>query len=99
MGTGKLRHVAARHLWIQENVRAGDVHLRVVRGEDNPAYMQTKGLESLRWWSVVGRLPLVLSTAEAGADDKDADAMQVDSLIAACATRSAGMKLRLRVEG
>ena len=43
-GCGKLRHVKVGTLWIQERVEDGDVKIRKVAGEENPADMMTKNL-------------------------------------------------------
>ena len=43
-GLGKLRHIDTRSLWIQQRLRAGDLELRKVRGEVNPADLFTKHL-------------------------------------------------------
>ena len=43
-GSGKLRHINIRMLWIQEREQREDVELRKVRGEVNPADMNTKYL-------------------------------------------------------
>ena len=41
---GKLKHLALKHLWIQETVRQGRVVLRKELGEDNAADLLTKHL-------------------------------------------------------
>ena len=43
-GLGKTRHIAVHFLWVQEKVRDGDLTLRKVRGEHNPADLMTKHL-------------------------------------------------------
>ena len=43
-GNGKLRHVKVGTLWIQEKVEDGEVNIRKVAGEENPADMMTKNL-------------------------------------------------------
>ena len=45
-GLGKLRHVDTRSLWVQQRVRGGDLEIRKVRGEVNPADLFTKHLSS-----------------------------------------------------
>ena len=45
-GLGKLRHIDTNCLWIQAKVRSGEVQLRKVRGEVNPADLFTKPLTS-----------------------------------------------------
>ena len=45
-GLGKLRHIDTRSLWVQQRLRVGDLELRKVRGEVNPADLFTKHLPS-----------------------------------------------------
>ena len=45
-GLGKLRHIDTQCLWIQQRVRDGTIELVKVRGEDNPADLFTKHLQS-----------------------------------------------------
>ena len=43
-GLGKMRHIEVRNLWLQEEVRKGQVRIIKVRGTDNPADLMTKYL-------------------------------------------------------
>ena len=43
-GLGKLKHLALKHLWIQETAREGRVALRKELSEDNAADLLTKHL-------------------------------------------------------
>ena len=45
-GLGKLRHIDTQCLWIQQRVRDGAIELVKVRGDDNPADVFTKHLQS-----------------------------------------------------
>ena len=45
-GLGKLRHIDTQSLWTQQRVRDGTIELVKVRGEDNPADLFTKHLQS-----------------------------------------------------
>ena len=45
-GLGKLRHVDAKSLWVQQKVRDGFLEIRKVRGDANPADLFTKHLSS-----------------------------------------------------
>ena len=45
-GLGKLRHIDAQCLWIQQRVRDKSLELYKVRGEDNPTDLFTKHLSS-----------------------------------------------------
>ena len=45
-GLGKLRHIETQSLWVQQKVRHGDVELRKIRGDANPADLFTKYLPS-----------------------------------------------------
>ena len=40
----RTRHIAVHHLWIQERVESGDIVIRKVAGEKNPADIGTKYL-------------------------------------------------------
>ena len=49
-GTGKVRHLEVSQLWVQDNVRRGEVEMRKVNGMENPAdkltkYMGREGVE------------------------------------------------------
>eukprot|EP00971_Amphidinium_carterae_P197222 3914579-Amphidinium_carterae.1 len=60
LGTGKVRHLSARHLWLQDKVRNGEVEqILKIKGETNVADMQTKALEPARFHSLFGQLPFV----------------------------------------
>ena len=45
-GLGKLRHVDTGCLWVQQRVRNGELELRKVRGDVNPADLFTKHLSA-----------------------------------------------------
>ena len=45
-GLGKTRHIAVHYLWVQERVRTGDICLKKVLGNDNPADLLTKHVDS-----------------------------------------------------
>ena len=45
-GLGKLRHVECHSLWLQQRLRRKELELRKVAGEENPADLFTKHLES-----------------------------------------------------
>ena len=45
-GLGKLRHIDARALWIQQRVKDSSIELRKIRSEINPADLFTKHLPS-----------------------------------------------------
>ena len=45
-GLGRLRHIETQSLWVQQAVGSGDVELRKVRGDANPADLFTKYLPS-----------------------------------------------------
>ena len=47
-GSGKLRHINVRMLWIQEKERQEEIELRKVRGAMNPADLMTKYLHQNR---------------------------------------------------
>ena len=41
-GLGKVRHLAAADLWMQDHIRKGDFSLEKIAGSDNPGDMLTK---------------------------------------------------------
>ena len=43
-GSGKLRHIKVGHLWIQEMAEEGEIRVRKVLGDENPADLMTKHL-------------------------------------------------------
>ena len=43
-GLGKVRHIRVQYLWLQERVAEGELRVRKVAGEANPADLLTKGL-------------------------------------------------------
>ena len=45
-GLGKLRHLECTSLWIQQRIRHGELEVRKIKGECNPADLYTKHLES-----------------------------------------------------
>ena len=47
-GSGKLRHIKIRMLWIQEQERKKEVETRKIQGEVNPADLMTKYLNGMR---------------------------------------------------
>ena len=47
-GNGKLRHVRVGTLWVQERVEEGDLAVKKVKGEDNPADLCTKHLATAK---------------------------------------------------
>ena len=55
-GSGKLRHVNIRMLWIQEKEQRGEVELRKVHGAVNPADLMTKYMAGRRMVDLMGRL-------------------------------------------
>ena len=58
-GLGKIRHLAAADLWIQDRVRRKDFELKKVVGRGNPADMLTKHLDHPTMLRHMGFLNLV----------------------------------------
>ena len=69
-GSGKLRHINIRFLWIQEKERREEVQLRKIKGTMNPADMMTKYLAPNRIADLARRLGQVAldGRAEAALD-------------------------------
>ena len=51
-----MRHIEVRDLWLQEEVRKGDIEVRRVAGHENPADLMTKYLSQK---DVIDRLGLM----------------------------------------
>ena len=66
-GSGKLRHINIRVLWIQEKERREEVQLRKIKGTMNPADMMTKYLAPNRIADLARRLGQVALDGRAGA--------------------------------
>ena len=47
-GVGRMRHLAARHLWLQDELREGKLHVMKVTSEQNPADLMTKWFTTAR---------------------------------------------------
>ena len=48
VGLGKVRHIKVQYLWLQERITEGDLAVRKVAREANPADLLTKGLGALQ---------------------------------------------------
>ncbi len=48
IGTGKVRHIQTRYLWIQERVARKEIELENVKGDKNGADLMTKVMPSFR---------------------------------------------------
>ena len=55
-GSGKLRHINIRMLWIQEKEARGEVELRKIKGAVNPADLMTKYMPANRMNDLMRRL-------------------------------------------
>jgi large-conductance mechanosensitive channel len=62
-GTGKLRHLQAKDLWVQQKVHDKLIRIQKVPTETNVGDLQTKYLDPLRFKSLVAQLPMRASTA------------------------------------
>lgn len=63
LGAGRVRHLEAKYLWIQQYVLAGEMKVIKISTTDNRADMQTKPLDPARHWTLLRRLPMrVLET-------------------------------------
>ena len=59
LGTGRMRHLQAGKLWIQEHVMSGDFTTGSVPGVMNPADLGTKALGRKRLWGVLRLVNMV----------------------------------------
>ena len=55
-GSGKLRHINVKMLWVQEREQRGDVELRKIHGLVNPADLMTKYMNAVRMGELMRRL-------------------------------------------
>ena len=62
LGTGKVRHLETRCLWIQERVRSKEISILKVPTEKNRGDMQTKPLDPTRFWMLMAMLPIRRTT-------------------------------------
>ena len=63
-GLGKMRHIEVRDLWLQEEVRKGDVVVEKILGTDNPADLMTKFLHMKEIEHRLGEMGMVLVRSE-----------------------------------
>ena len=80
LGAGRVRHLEARFLWVQEKVRSKDLSVTKLRGEVNRADLQTKLLEPARFWELVARLPLCAPSSTGCSMDGGGGSVQVTSI-------------------
>ena len=59
-GSGKMRHMEVKWLWLQEEVRKGRVEVGKVRGDSNPADLMTKYLSIKGVEERLGRMSIGL---------------------------------------
>ena len=64
LGTGKVRHLEARHLWLQQKTRNKEVRIDKIGTETNVADLQTKYLDPARHRMLVDLLPLTVPDVE-----------------------------------
>ena len=55
-GSGKLRHICIRKLWLQEKEQRGEVELRKVKGQHNPGDLLTKYVNGGRMEELMKRI-------------------------------------------
>ena len=58
LGVGKVRHLDTALLWVQQQVRSGDVSLEKIPGQENPADAMTKHLSGPDLKSHLARMGL-----------------------------------------
>ena len=62
LGAGRVRHLEAKELWIQEKVRAKQVSVSKIGTRDNRADMLTKFLDGAQHHALLKLLPMLWST-------------------------------------
>ncbi len=55
-GIGKVRHLEVRYLWLQDNIRRGEIKLVTIWGKENPADVLTKPMSFGEALSLLGLL-------------------------------------------
>ena len=65
LGVGKVRHLDTALLWVQQQVRSGDVSLEKVTGQEDPADAMTKYLSRPDLKAHLGRMELSLEEGRA----------------------------------
>eukprot|EP00959_Pyramimonas_sp_CCMP1952_P288595 6035130-Pyramimonas_sp.AAC.1 len=63
LGVGRIRHLDAKYLWLQEKVAEGWVRTAKVPTTENVADLMTKVLEPARHHELAKRLPMTLEIA------------------------------------
>ena len=63
-GSGKMRHMEVKWLWLQEEVRKGRVEVGKVRGDENPADLMTKYLSTKEVEERLGRMQISLEVRD-----------------------------------
>ena len=58
LGAGRVRHLEAKFMWIQEKVRDKEIEVKKVKTDDNRADMLTKPLDAQRHHRLLSALPL-----------------------------------------
>eukprot|EP00971_Amphidinium_carterae_P341162 6479842-Amphidinium_carterae.1 len=58
VGSGKLRHIDVKHLWLQEKIQDKALHITKIKGTENRADIQTKAVEPQVHEKHVQKLPL-----------------------------------------
>ena len=62
LGAGRVRHLEAKELWIQEKARSNEILVKKIGTDGNRADLMTKFLDGERHHTLLGALPLVPGT-------------------------------------
>ena len=88
-GSGKLRHINIRMLWLQEREQRGDVELRKIKGVVNPADLMTKYMTGPRMIDLMRRIGQVRQSGRAST------ALEVQGAAAKATPTTAALPLRV----
>ncbi|CAE7941469.1 unnamed protein product, partial [Symbiodinium necroappetens] len=100
VGCGRVRHLHCSFLWLQESVRKGDVDLRPIGGQRNPADIGTKPLPGKKLRELLYRCGAIGPDGERFGAEEHQEAEQratVKRLLTSTATSGASLKKALPV--
>ena len=80
LGSGRVRHLEAKELWIQEKVRDKQVRVVKISTSNNRADLMTKYLDAERHHFLLGRLPLTAVTRCLGTQSAVAAVFMVQAM-------------------
>ena len=98
LGAGRIRHLEARFLWIQERTRYRTIVVRKVAGVDNRADITTKLLDGPRFFSLLALLPIRIRVRCSAEGAPAAGVQRIGAAVAAIILLPAVVAERLAVD-